>query len=222
MRVDADDPESLAPAVVRALVAAGADIVEVRAERTVARTRSTSTSWASGRAPTASRTSSDARRRSSGRSCAASGSRCSAIGCCCRRSSPADRSSPSRRSSSPAPSASGPCRRSWPPRSSSQRPEWAAFTAGELAGRLRGPAVPRVLPADARLHPAVDRDVLDHRREAGALPGAGPGRADPDLGAAGRQGRRRARAGRARRLGDLRRLRRSWRRSSTGRRCSAS
>jgi hypothetical protein len=33
LRVGADDPESIAPAVVRALVAAGADIVEVRPER---------------------------------------------------------------------------------------------------------------------------------------------------------------------------------------------
>ena len=73
--------------------------------------------------------------------------------------------------------------------------------------RLRGPAVPRVLPADARLHPAVDRHVQHHRREAGALPRAGPGRADPDLGTADGQGRRRPRAGGARRLGDLRDLR---------------
>ena len=57
----------------------------------------------------------------------------------------------------------------------------------ERAGRrLRGPAVPRVLPADARLHPALDRHVQHHRREAGALPRAGPGGADPDLGTARR------------------------------------
>ncbi len=34
MRVGADDPESIAPAVVRALVATGADVVELRPERT--------------------------------------------------------------------------------------------------------------------------------------------------------------------------------------------
>ena len=33
MRVSGDDPETLAPAVVRALVATGADIVELRPER---------------------------------------------------------------------------------------------------------------------------------------------------------------------------------------------
>jgi hypothetical protein len=34
LRVGADDPESIAPAVVRALVATGADVVELRAEQT--------------------------------------------------------------------------------------------------------------------------------------------------------------------------------------------
>ena len=48
-----------------------------------------------------------------------------------------------------------------------QRPEWASFTAVRAGRGVRRPAVPGVLPADAGLHPAVDRDVLDHRREAG-------------------------------------------------------
>ena len=80
---------------------------------------------------------------------------------------------------------------------------------GRARGSLRSPAVPRVLPADAGVHPTVDRDVFDHRRETGPLPRAGARRPDPDLRAAGRQGDRCARAGCAVRLGDLRGLRRA-------------
>ena len=90
-----------------------------------------------------------------------------------------------------------------------QRPEWAGFSRVGAGRSLRGPAVPRVLPADAGLHPARDRDLLDHRREAGAQPGAGPGGADPDRRAARRQGDRGAHPGRHGRMGDVHRVRRA-------------
>ena len=81
--------------------------------------------------------------------------------------------------SSRRPSATRRCRPSLPPRSSPSGPSGRPSRRGARR-RLRRPAVPRVLPADAGVHPAVDRDVLDHRREAGAHPGAGARRADPD------------------------------------------
>ena len=74
----------------------------------------------------------------------------------------------------------GAAARSSRPRSSPQRPEWAAFTPVRAGRGLRGPAVPRLLPADAGVHPAVDRDVLDHRREAGPDAGARARDTDPD------------------------------------------
>jgi hypothetical protein len=43
-----------------------------------------------------------------------------------------------------------------------QRPEWSAFTQSKLAGALTVQPFLALLPVDARLHPAVDRHVLDH------------------------------------------------------------
>ena len=89
----------------------------------------------------------------------------------------------------------------------------AAGMGGLHGGRarrgVRRPAVPGVLPADAGLYPAFDRDVLDHRREAGANPGARAGDADPYPRVARRQGDRCAGARRPRGLGHVRRLRRA-------------
>ena len=86
---------------------------------------------------------------------------------------PADRPDHRPASSWPASSASARCRPSSRVQVLAQRPEWACVHAGRAGRGVRGPAVPRVLPADAGLHPALDRDVLDHRREAGADAGAG-------------------------------------------------